>query len=151
MKLIVGNWEFTDSAKTYTGNMDSAFIVTAGATKELILNGTSSDGSQNFNMVLYADSFNIGSYKASLFQSSFDYTTTAKTIYQADQLVGEFIVNITSISSSLITGTFSGSALDSTNTLTNITLGKFKSTLGGQFSAPTSSGVLGDSSGIAYR
>jgi len=147
LKLIVGNWEFTDSAKTYTGNMDSAFIVTTGATKDLHLNGTSSDGSQNFNMVLYADSFNIGSYKASLFQSSFDYTTTAKTIYQANQLVGEFIVNITSISSSLITGTFSGSALDSTNTLTNITLGKFKSTLGGQSSAPTSSGVLGDSSG----
>src|SRR5665647_2671524 len=147
LKLIVGNWEFTDSARTYKGNMDSAFIVTTGATKELHLNGTSSDGSQNFNMVLYADSFNIGSYKASLFQSSFDYTTTAKTIYQANQLVGEFIVNITSISSSLITGTFSGSALDSTNTITNITLGKFKSTLGGQSSAPTSSGVLGDSSG----
>lgn len=147
LKLIVGNWEFTESAKTYTGNMDSAFIVTTGATKELHLNGTSSDGSQNFNMVLYADSFNIGSYKASLFQSSFDYTTTAKTIYQANQLVGEFIVNITSISSSLITGTFSGSALDSSNTITNITLGKFKSTLGGQSSAPTSSGVLGDSSG----
>ncbi|MDP4283867.1 MAG: hypothetical protein Q8891_05555 [Bacteroidota bacterium] len=147
LKLHSGTWQFTENTHSFAGNMDSAFLVTNGATNELHLNGTSSDGSQNFNMVLYADTFKMGSYKASLFQSSFNYTTTAKTIYQANQLVGEFIVNITSLASNLVSGTFSGTALDSSGNLVNITLGKFQSTIGGQTTIPVSEGVLGDSLG----
>ena len=147
LKPGVGNWEFVDSTHSYFGNMDSAYVVSTGATKELHLDGTSSDGSQIFRLVLYADSFKVGTYKASLFQSSFDYTATAKTIYQANELVGEFVVNITSLSSSLIVGTFSGTALDSANQLRNISQGKFKATFGGVVTTPTSTGVLGDSSG----
>lgn len=147
LKLPVGNWEFVKDSAQYTGNMDTAYIISAGAAKELHLNGTSSDGSQNFQMVLYADSFKVGTYKASLFQSTFDYTTTAKTIYEAGQLVGEFVVNITSINTSLIVGTFSGSAKDSTGKLANLTLGKFKATFASSVNIPSSTGVLGDSSG----
>src|SRR5665213_1492426 len=102
LKLPVGNWEFKNGTTSYAGNMDTAYIAPAGATKQLHLDGTSTDGTQNFHMVLYADSFPVGTYKASLFQSTFDYTATAKTIYEASQLIGEFTVNITSINSSLI-------------------------------------------------
>jgi len=142
-----GSWEFTDSANTYKGNMDSAYIISSGITKQLHLDGTSSDGSQHFFMVLYADSFQVGTYKASLFQCSFVYTTNAKTIYQASELIGEFIVDVSSISSSSIVGTFSGTAEDSTNALKNITLGKFTANFNTDSSATISSGVLGDSSG----
>lgn len=145
--LPAGNWEFADSTHTYTGNMDSASFVSTGATKELHLNGTSTDGSQHFSMILYADSFQVGSYKASLFQSSFQYTATAKTIYEADQLTGEFIVDITSLSNGLIVGTFSGVAKDSANSLRKITDGKFKSTFGSGSIGSPSTGVLGDSLG----
>jgi hypothetical protein len=145
-KLAVGNWEFMANTH-YMGNMDSAYIISTGASNELHLEGTSNDGSQKFNMVLYSDSFNVGSYKASLFQSSFDYTTTAKTIYEASQTVGEFVVNITSVSNGLIVGTFLGKAMDSTNKILDITQGKFKATLGSTGTTTVSSGVLGDSSG----
>jgi len=143
----VGTWEFTDSLKTFSGNMDSVSIIKTGVNKELHLDGKSSDGTQNFRMVLYADSFKIGSYKASLFESAFDYSTSAKTIYQTSQLNGEFVVNITTINSTDIEGNFSGTALDSSGSLVNITKGKFKATFSNVISAPTSTGVLGDSVG----
>ena len=37
LKLAAGNWEFIDSAQSYFGNMDTAYIVTTGTTKELHL------------------------------------------------------------------------------------------------------------------
>lgn len=146
-KLPVGNWEFADSLQTYMGNIDSTYIITGTSGNELHLDGVSTDGSQNFHLILYADTFKVGSYKATLFQSSFEYTAAAKTIYEANQLVGEFIVDITSFSNDLIVGTFSGIAKDSTNTARQIMAGKFKSTFGSVTDNPVSSGVLGDSSG----
>lgn len=146
LQLPTGNWEFTNGTKQYIGNMDSAKIDSSGAIKQLRLNGTSSSG-ESFKMILYGDTIKVGSYKASLFQSTFTYATTAKTIYEADQLVGEFIVKITSYTSNLVEGTFSGSAKDSSGTVTQITVGKFKTTLGNGIKVSASTGVLGDSSG----
>ena len=98
LKVPTGTWEFKDSLKQFQGNMDTAYIsLSRLATKELQLIGTSADGSQTFHMHLFADTFKTGIYKASLFQSSFDYSIPAKTLYEADQLTGEFIVNITSL------------------------------------------------------
>lgn len=139
-----GSWQFNDSLQLFSGNMDSVYIDSSSSTKVLHLIGTSLNGSQTFHMQLFADTFKTGTYKASLFQSSFQYSATAKTIYQADQLVGEFIVNITTYSNTLIAGTFSGAAIDSANNIKQLTLGKFSSTITG---AGVSSGVLGDSSG----
>jgi hypothetical protein len=146
LQLPTGNWEFSNGTKAYFGNMDSAKIDSSGATKQLRLNGTSSSG-ESFKMILYGDTIKVGSYKASLFQSTFTYATTAKTIYEADQLVGQFIVNITSYTSNLVQGTFSGSAKDSSGAVTQITVGKFKSTLANGIKVIASTGVLGDSSG----
>ena len=145
--ITTGTWQFTNGSTKYSGNMDTVYQTTAGSTNELFLIGTTTNGSQSFEMHLFADSFKVGTYKASAFQSSFTYSSTGKTIYQASQLIGEFVVNITSINNNNITGTFSGSALDSTNNLVQLTAGSFKSTFANGIINPSSSGVLGDSSG----
>lgn len=147
-----GTWQFNDSTKLFSGNMDSAYVEhsTSLNTQIFHLLGTSLDGSQKFNLELYADTFKTGTYKASLFQSTFLYTSGSKNIYQAGQLTGEFIVNITSLTANNISGTFSGSSLDSSGNLKQLTLGKFTSTLnnsGSGTGGTVSSGVLGDSSG----
>jgi hypothetical protein len=144
LKVHTGTWQFNDSLTLFSGNMDSAHIDSSAGTKVLYLVGTSLNGLQTFHMELYADTFKTGIYKASLFQTSFEYTSAAKTIYQADQLIGEFTVNVTAFSSSGITGTFSGTATDSLNNVKQLTLGKFTSTFE---QTVISSGLLGDSSG----
>ena len=143
-----GTWQFNDSTQLFAGNMDSAYIDSSTSTKILHLVGKSLDGTQSFNLELYANSFTTGTYKASLFQSTFLYTSGGNNIYQASQLIGEFIVNITALTSTNISGTFSGSALNSANNLVQLTQGKFTSTFSNSGNAGgVSSGVLGDSSG----
>ncbi len=151
-----GTWQFNDDTKLYTGNIDTAYIETAGTTKTLNLIGKSSDGNQNFLLHLYAtDSFSVGAYKASLFKSDFQYYTQAKNIYQADQFIGEFIVTISTIGNNSITGIFSGAAEDSTSAVKSLTLGKFTSRInltgngtGGGGGGGTASGTLGASAGV---
>lgn len=148
-----GTWQFNDDTKLYAGNIDTAFIETTGTTKTLNLIGKSSDGSQNFLLHLYAtDSFTLGTYKASLFQSDFQYYTQAKTIYQADQFIGEFIVTITALGNNSITGIFAGASEDSTGAVKPLTLGKFTSRLNlfgnGTGGTGTATGTLGAASGV---
>ncbi|MEO7394516.1 MAG: hypothetical protein ABIU11_06190 [Chitinophagaceae bacterium] len=146
--LPTGTWEFKDGQGQFQGNMDTSYLVSSGSTQELHLIGSSFDGTQTFHLLLFSNNFTTGTYKASLFQSAFDYTAGSKQIYKANQLVGEFIVNVTSYGNNLIAGNFSGSALDSSGAVIQLSQGKFTSTLnisGGGGSA--SSGVLGDSSG----
>lgn len=150
--LIVptGTWQFNDSSRLFAGNIDSAYIDSSISvnTKILHLIGKSLDGSQNFNMELYANSFAPGIYKASLFQSTFQYTSGGSNIYQADQLIGEFVVTITSLTNTQISGTFSGSAMNAVSVVKQLTNGKFTSTFSSNGNANNvSSGVLGDSSG----
>ncbi|KAA9041746.1 hypothetical protein FW778_06930 [Ginsengibacter hankyongi] len=145
-----GTWQFNDSSQLFAGNMDSSYIdsSTSFNTKILHLIGKSLDGTQTFNLELYAPSFITGTYKASLFQSTFLYTAGGSNIYQANQLIGEFTVIITALTSTNISGTFSGSALNSSNKLIQITQGKFTSSFSNTGSGGgVSSGVLGDSSG----
>lgn len=151
-----GTWQFNDSTKLYAGNMDSAYIETTGSTKTLSLVGRSSDGLQNFLLHLYAtDSFTVGEYKASAFQTDFQYYTQSKTIYQADQFIGEFIVTITAIGNNSISGIFSGDSEDSTKAIKPLTLGKFTSRInlstngtGGGGGAGSATGTLGSSAGV---
>ncbi len=150
-----GTWQFNDGTKLYAGNIDTAYIETTGTTKTLNLIGKSADGQQNFLLHLYAtDSFTVGTYKASLFQSDFQYYTQSKTIYQADQLIGEFIVTITAIGNNNITGIFAGASEDSTGAIKPLTLGKFTSRINligngtGGGGAGSAIGTLGASSGV---
>ena len=142
-----GSWDFKDGSKLFQGNMDTAYVDSSGSIKELHLIGTSLDGSQTFHMHLYADNFTIGTYKASVFQSSFIYSAGTKQLYNANQLIGEFTVNVTSFGNSLIAGTFTGAALDSSGSVIQLSQGKFTSRIGVSGTGGISSGVLGDSSG----
>ena len=146
-QLASGNWEFKDSSREYMGNIDTAYVSDAVNTKQLNLIGKSNDGTENWSLRLYADTFKIGSYKASLFKSSMKYTGGGKTIYDVNQVSGEFTVKITVINANLIIGTFSGSARDSLNRLRNLFEGKFKSTFKKPIIEPSSVGVLGSTSG----
>lgn len=150
-----GSWQFNDDTKLYAGNIDSAYIQSTGGTKTLNLIGKSSDGTQNFLMHLYAtDSFMVGDYKASLFETDFQYFTQAKTIYQADQFIGEFIVTITAIGNSTVTGTFTGASEDSTGAIKPLTLGKFTARINlsgngtGGGGGGTAVGTLGAAAGV---
>lgn len=148
-----GTWQFNDSSKLYTGNIDSAYVSLTGTTKTMNLLGRSTDGKQNFVLHLTAtDSFTLREYKASLYQSDFEYFTQGKTIYQADQFIGEFIVTLTALSSTNVSGTFAGISEDSTGALKPLTLGKFTSRInltgnvtGG--GSGTATGTLGVSAG----
>ena len=154
-----GTWQFNDDTKLYTGNIDTAYIETSGTTKTLRLIGRSStDNKQNFLLQLYAtDSFTVGTYTASLFQTDFQYYTQATTLYQADALTGngQFTVTITSIGNNSVTGTFAGESEDSTSAVKPLTLGKFTARInlagngtGGGGGGGAAIGILGASSGV---
>lgn len=148
IQQTAGNWEFSNGGVKYSGNMDTIYQIRAGSINELLLLGKTKDGSQSFEMHLYADSFKVGSYTASTFQSAFAYTSsTGKVIYQADQLIGEFTVNITTLNDQGIQGNFSGNAKDSAANTIQLTDGIFKASFSAGTINPASSGVLGDSSG----
>lgn len=142
-----GTWQFSNGNTNYSGNIDSVYQASNGTIKQLFIVGKTTNSTHSFQLQLFADSFKIGTYMASSFQSSFTYNTTAKTIYTASQLIGEFVVNITAINNTNIEGTFSGTAKDSLGNLVQLANGKFQSTLAGGSINPSSSGVLGDSSG----
>ena len=146
-KLAAGNWEFKDSTREYMGHIDTAYIAEAGNTKQLNLIGKSLDGKENWSMRFYADTFKVGNYKASLFQTSMKYSGGGKTIYEVNQLSGDFTAKITAVSGNLITGTFDGVAPDSSGVIRKIFAGKFKATLKNPVIEPESVGVLGATDG----
>ena len=128
IKLPTGTWQFNDSSKLFHGNMDTAFIDTSRPTKILHLMGTSSTGNETFSMQLFStDSFKLGTYRASVPESEFEYFSLITTKYQTDILTGEFIVTVTQLANNHITGTFSGMTIDSAGNVKQITLGKFTS------------------------
>lgn len=147
-EIPAGSWEFKDSLNLYTGNVDTAFVLEVGAQEELHILGTSKDGNHIFDLVLFGDTIGVGTYKASLFQTTFNYSSGNNTLFQAGQLIGEFIVTITSFDGKIVSGTFVGQALDSSGALRGLFDGKFTTTLGDINQGPPSIGVLGDSSGF---
>ena len=119
--------------------------------------GRTANGQQIFNLNLYkTDSLTTGTYKASLSEADFQYYTISKTLYDANSLIGEFVVSVTVLSNKTVTGTFSGLALDSAGKTKNVTLGKFTSKVdlstntsgGGGGGTGMSIGTLGNSSGV---
>jgi len=125
LRPATGNWEFTNGAFNYAGYLDTVYQIKGIGMNVLYILGKNDDGSQSFQLKLYGDSIAPGTYQASYYQSSFNYFQPGKTIYSANALIGEFIVNLNVIDSTKVQGTFSGTAKDSTNNLIQITNGKF--------------------------
>lgn len=125
LRPATGSWEFTNGGLNYAGYLDTVYQTKGTGSNVLYILGKTDDGSQYFQLKLYGSSFATGTYYASQYQASFSYTLPAKTIYTANALIGEFVVNLTVLDSAKIQGTFSGSARDSANNLIQITNGKF--------------------------
>lgn len=142
-----GSWQFENGNTKYTGNMDTVYQMAAGGTQELFLVGSTADGKEKFELHLFADSFKVGTYKASLFQSSFVYSAGTQTLYEAGQLVGEFTVQLTSVTDQSITGTFSGAATGPDGNTTGLTNGSFVANFPANTINPGSEGVLGNADG----
>ncbi len=125
MRPATGNWEFTNGGLNYAGYLDTVYQTKGVGSNVLYIIGKTDDDSQSFQLKLYGSSFAPGTYYASQYQASFNYSLSYKTIYSANALTGEFIVNLSVLDSAKIQGTFSGTAMDSANNLIQITNGKF--------------------------
>ena len=125
LRPATGSWEFKNGGLNYAGYLDTIYQTSGTGSNVLYIIGRSDDGSQHFQLKLYGNSFSPRSYYASQGQSSFSYTLPYKSIYNANQLDGEFVVDLATLDSSIIQGTFSGTAIDSANNIVQITNGKF--------------------------
>lgn len=120
------SWQFSQGALNYAGTITSVYSTNGGSSNQLILTGISNDGKQAFQITVYADSIQTGTYKASGYQCTFTYGSSTNPIYQAGGPYGEFIVNITKFQSKSVSGNFSGMAQDSTGNSVTITNGQFQ-------------------------
>ena len=120
-----GSWEFTNGNTRYSGYLDTVYQTFGTGSNVLYIQGKSTGSNQTFLLKLYGNSFSPGSYYASQFENSFSYYTPIQNIYQANESIGEFIVNLNTLDSTKIEGTFSGTAQDSTSAIIQITNGKF--------------------------
>lgn len=125
MRAATGNWKFSDGALNYSGYLDTIYQIKGVGINVLYILGKTEDGSQSFQLKLYGDSIVANTYYASKYQSSFNYSVPPKTIYNANGLSGEFVVNLNVLDSTKLQGTFSGSVRDSTSNVVQITNGEF--------------------------
>lgn len=125
LRPATGNWQFSNGGVDYSGYLDTVYQTKGPGSNVMYILGKTEDGSQYFQLKIYGSSFSPGSYYASQYQASFNYSVPAKTIYNANVMNGEFVVNLTKLDSANIEGTFSGAARDSANNLIQITNGKF--------------------------
>lgn len=120
------SWQFSQGALNFAGPVTSVYSTNGGSSNQLMLTGNSNDGKQAFQIIVYADSIQTGTYKASAYQCSFIYGSTTNPIYQAGGFLGEeFIVNITKFQSKSVSGNFSGIAQDSAGNSVTISNGQF--------------------------
>ena len=119
------SWQFSQGALNFAGPITSVYSTNGGSSNQLMLMGKSNDGKQAFQITVYADSIQTGTYKASSYQCSFIYGSPTNPIYQAGGPFGEFIVNITKFQSKSVSGNFSGIAQDSAGNSVTISNGQF--------------------------
>jgi hypothetical protein len=124
MAAPTGLWQFTSGNTNYSGYITD-FHTNNGTTNQYSFTGKSNDGRQNFLLNLYGDSLTTGVYKASQFEATFSYTDlSGSSVYSANQQIGEFVVNVLSVDSTIISLTFSGTANDASGNKVQITNGK---------------------------
>lgn len=146
-QTVSGVWEFSDGNEHFQGGIDSAYVVRSASIKELHLEGHHYTSREKFHLVIYADTFLPGTYRASDYQAALDYGIPPIRRYAADQTIGEFLIRISTINQTVITGTFSGKALKDEDELVDLTDGKFRVALPEAPNVPQSEGALGNETG----
>ncbi|MEO8720100.1 MAG: hypothetical protein ABI372_03280 [Ginsengibacter sp.] len=121
----IGSWRFSNGSIRYIGYLDNFHRSTGIGSNSQLLTGNTLDNLESFELKIFTDSLAIGTYRASLSECSFLYTSANNTIYKANNNIGEFIVNVTALDSTHISGTFSGTASGDHNNLVQISQGFF--------------------------
>jgi hypothetical protein len=104
--------------------MDTAYLVSAGSTSSIILEGTSLDASGTFRMEILPTTLAAGTYKTP--NVKFSYLVNGAVLYESvPSNIDKFSVTISSIDSTGVSGTFSGEVLTPLGTTRTITQGVF--------------------------
>lgn len=136
-------WEFTQGSTNYHGKIDTAYKAEVGAgVNALLIEGTSDDGTGVITLgIIGLTSSGTGVYKSP--NVLFDYSKAAGTVYQNDiTAVDKFVIEITKMDASTVTGVFSGEVKDSTGAIKNITNGKFTARFGSSTNNPGANGQI---------
>jgi hypothetical protein len=141
---VNNQWRFDESALHYEGKMDSAILSISPGFESISLHGTSSAGNEKF----YLRFSSIGKLRPGIYTNKdlvFYYSKSGAMLYSNNPgNTDDFILNITSVDSAFVSGTFQGITKDGTGAVKNITQGKFSAafTRKSIITADTSSGQV---------
>ena len=122
-----GDWAFSDSAGSYIGFIDTSASETVGSAKFLTIAGTTEVGDTTFALGILFPAGNIaaGTYTTAGGSSfAFFDDATSNIIYQAGK-DESFTIKVTDYSNGIVTGTFSGDAVDESGGIHAISSGTF--------------------------
>lgn len=146
-RSVTGTWEFSEGGAHFQGAIDSAYIIRNTSINEMHLEGFHYQTSERFHLIIYADTFVPGTYKASQARAAMDYGNPPVFTYSAGQTVGEFTIRIISMNETILTGSFSGQAAKHDTATADITNGNFRVALPEKPNIPAAEGVLGNDAG----
>jgi hypothetical protein len=109
------DWEFKIGTKLYQGPVDTAYLTTIGSGQILTIEGFGQAAGQEINLIITKLSGVItpGTYTTGAGGVSFVFSDTTGTDYQSNLALGSFSVNISSIDTGGVRGTFSGTSKES--------------------------------------
>ncbi len=121
-------WEFTEAGTVKDGLMDSAYVQSVGSVNTISMVGTSAELTGELFLQVVASEIASGSYtNPNVF---FQYAEGGTVLLQSSPVqTGAFSITITSIDSTSVTGTFSGTVVDSQGGEHTISDGRFKSVI----------------------
>lgn len=134
---VESKWEFKEGGQQFDGTTDTAFIQNIGSIQTLTITGVQAEGLTGEMMIQIAgEEINTGVYGTQFVL--FQFLQNGSLTYTSSPVEGsDFIVSITAIDSSSVTGEFSGTVEDALGNSYTITDGKFKAALGtGQVQNP---------------
>ncbi len=127
--IIEADWQFTESGKTYKGEIDTAFITELTGFNIITLHGVTADGvTGQIILEVAGETINVGIYTGDFI--NFIYGETGGIVYSNIPGSTDFSVAITFASSDSIAGTFLGTVLGADGTEKTIVDGKFSSPVG---------------------
>lgn len=141
---IESKWEFKEGGQQFDGTTDTAFIQSIGTIQTLTITGAQAEG-VNGEIMLQIAGENIGPGVYGTQFVLFQFLQNGAVSYTSLPVEGsDFVVSITTIDSSTVTGTFSGTVEDALGNTYTISDGKFTAKLGsGQVqNPPVESGQL---------
>src|SRR6476620_2821421 len=124
-QIIDATWEFKVGDQLFNGIMDSAYIQSSAGYSAVTMVGSQPDNKTGeIVLQIIGDDVTTGTYSSpNIF---FQYAENGTILYQTiPGQTSDFSITITSLDSASITGTFTGTVLDSQGNPHTITDGKF--------------------------